>query len=71
MSNSFTDSSSLDGYFKLAIERRGVLVPALTALTEEMPKGRGRYEMRQLIDAIQSADDASDLQGNRVASTLR
>ncbi len=39
-----TQALPLEHHFAVAVERKEILVPALTALADEMPSGRGRRE---------------------------
>ena len=52
---------SLQEHYRLAIENRSVIVPALVALSGEMPRGDGRAELRQLVDSLENARSAADL----------
>jgi type IV pilus assembly protein PilC len=60
--------SSLAHQFDDAIQRKEVLVPVLTALSEEMPSPLARRELRQLVGALRRARSGAELRHNRVAA---
>jgi type IV pilus assembly protein PilC len=60
--------SSLEHQFGAAIERREILIPALTALADEMPSARARREMQQLVEALRQSRSAADLRLSKVAT---
>ena len=55
------DSLSLEGHFESALRRRDVLIPALKALADDMPAGRPRSEMRNVVSALQDAKSTTEL----------
>lgn len=57
---------SLEEHFESALRRREVLFPALTALADDMPAGRPRTEMRNLVSALQDAKSTSELRRNDI-----
>lgn len=57
----------LESHFVTAIERKEVLVPALTALASEMPAGRGRQEIYRLAAALRDARTSTDLRRSKIA----
>lgn len=61
------DTTTLDRQFDAVMERREILIPALAALASEMPAGRGRREIQQLVGLLQKAQTAPDLRGSKVA----
>jgi type IV pilus assembly protein PilC len=62
-----TQAIPLEQHFVVAVERKEILVPALTALADEMPSGRGRREIRLLADALRNAKTSTDLRRSKVA----
>lgn len=60
--------SALERQFSAAMDRREILMPALTALAEDIPSGRARREIRQLVDVLRDARSAEDLRRSNVAT---
>ncbi len=58
----------LDDQYQAALDRRHTLVPALTALAEEMPMGKAKSEIRQLTRSLSEAEFAMDLRHSKVAT---
>lgn len=56
-----SDNLSLEEHFESALRRREVLIPALTALADDMPAGRPRTEMRNVVSALQDAKSTTEL----------
>jgi type IV pilus assembly protein PilC len=61
-------STPLEDHYQAAIERKSAIVPALTALTDEMPVGKAKTELRNLLRALEQAEFASDLRHSKVAT---
>ena len=51
----------LEAHFESALQRREVLIPALTALVDDLPAGRHRDEMRCVVTAFKAAKSSEDL----------
>ena len=60
-------SLTMDDHFRMAFERRETLLPAVSALAEEMPSGAARREIRQLCDTLKNAEAPSDLRRSQMA----
>lgn len=56
-----SDNLGLEEHFESALRRREVLIPALTALADDMPAGRPRTEMRKVVSALQDAKSTTEL----------
>lgn len=53
--------ASLDRHFDAIIERRGTILPALRALVSELPAGRAKREIEQLIEEVSRAGSGTEL----------
>lgn len=62
-----TEATTLEQHFVAAVERKEILVPALTSLASEIPSGRGRREILQLAEAVRNAATSTDLRRSKVA----
>lgn len=60
--------SQLDDQYQAALDRRSTLVPALEALTAEMPMGKAKAEIHSLAKSLQQAEFAADLRRSKVAT---
>ncbi|MGI9470048.1 MAG: type II secretion system F family protein [Rubripirellula sp.] len=60
------DQPGLESHFESALQRRDVLIPALTALADDMPVGRPRTEMRNVVTALQEAKSTNELRRSDV-----
>ncbi len=56
--------ASLDRHFDAVLERRDTLVPALNALVSELPSGRTKREIEQLISIVSTAQSGAELRTN-------
>lgn len=55
------NDASLDRHFDAVIERRETLVPALRALASELPMGRAKSEILQLMAEVTDAQNGAEL----------
>lgn len=60
------DRPSLEDHFESAFHRRNILIPALTALADDMPAGRARAEMQKVVESLQGAKSTTELRRSDV-----